>query len=214
MRNSTPLREQAYERIRDELLARGPRAFGGRLVEQQLADELAMSRTPVRDALRRLAANGLIEIAPGGGGYVARRPRLRDVREEYELRRVLEGAAAALAAARGATLPAEALAGDGTAPDESRFHLAVADASGNEVLARTIAAVIGRSSVHRRDGATKPEEHTEDHAAILSAVRRGDPAAAEAAMDEHLARIGELAVAALRAEGGDARFGGSSEAPR
>jgi DNA-binding GntR family transcriptional regulator len=214
MRNSTPRREQAYERIRGELLARGPQAFGGRLVEQQLADELAMSRTPVRDALRRLAANGLIEIAPGGGGYVARRARLRDVREEYELRRVLEGAAAALAAARGATLPAEALGDDASAPEESPFHLAVAEASGNEVLARTIAAVIGRSSLHRRDGAAQAEKRPEDHAAILSAVRRGDPTAAEAAMDEHLARIGELAVAALRAEGGEGRVGGSSEAGR
>jgi DNA-binding GntR family transcriptional regulator len=205
----TPLREKAFERIRGELLASGPRAFGGRLVEQQLAVELEMSRTPVRDALRRLAVIGLVEEA-SGGGYVPRRVRLRDVREQFDIRLLLEPKAAELAAARPADDLAAAFAAlDAVgveAVDGSAFHLAVAEASGNEVLMRSIATIDERSFVLRVSGGCSAADRRRlraGHRAVLDAIRAGEPVAARAAMREHLLVAGGLAATAARALRGE-----------
>ena len=80
---------------------------GTRLFEVALAEELGISRTPVRDALQRLGAEGLLDRAPTGG-FVVRSFAVRDVVDTIELRGVMEGTAARLAAERGA--PANLLA--------------------------------------------------------------------------------------------------------
>lgn len=74
---------------------------GTRLFEVALAEELGISRTPIRDALMRLAAEGLLDRAPSGG-FVVRSFAVRDVVDTIELRGVMEGTAARLAAERGA----------------------------------------------------------------------------------------------------------------
>lgn len=202
MSGHTPLREKAFECIREELLSAGPRAFGGRLVEQQLAAELEMSRTPVRDALRRLAVIGLVEEA-SGGGYVPRRVRLRDVRELFDIRLLLEPKAAELAAARPPDEIDAAIDADGVeAADGSAFHLAVADAAGNEVLSRSIATIDERSFVLRVDGACSAADRSRlraGHRTILDAIRARDGVAARTAMRDHLLLAGELSAAAARA---------------
>jgi GntR family transcriptional regulator of vanillate catabolism len=71
------------------------------LFEVALAEELGISRTPIRDALMRLAAEGLLDRAPSGG-FVVRSFAVRDVVDTIELRGVMEGTAARLAAERGA----------------------------------------------------------------------------------------------------------------
>lgn len=201
-----PLREKAYEQIRAKLLRAGPGAFGGRLVEQQLALELAMSRTPVRDALRRLAVAGLIEEMPGGG-FAARRPRVRDVREQYEIRLLLEVKAASLAASRLDRDRTSALAELG--PEHgAALHLALGEASGNAILARSIATINERCFVLRLGAALDDvarDRLRAQHAAILAAVRSGDPSRAAAAMHDHLHDAQQLAIAAARtpAIGGD-----------
>ena len=70
---------------------------GARLRQESLAAEFGVSRTPVREALRKLQANGLVEMLPRRGALV-RGPSAREVREAYEVRAELEGLAAALAA--------------------------------------------------------------------------------------------------------------------
>jgi DNA-binding GntR family transcriptional regulator len=70
---------------------------GARLRQESLAAEFGVSRTPVREALRKLQANGLVEVLPRRGALV-RGPSARDVREAYEVRAELEGLAAGLAA--------------------------------------------------------------------------------------------------------------------
>jgi DNA-binding GntR family transcriptional regulator len=77
----------------------GAIATGTRLRQETLAAEFGVSRTPVREALRKLQASGLVEVLPRRGALV-RRPTARDVREAYEVRAELEGLAAALAASR------------------------------------------------------------------------------------------------------------------
>jgi DNA-binding GntR family transcriptional regulator len=201
--SEVPLREKAYRHIRQELLVAGPRAFGGRLVEQQLALELNMSRTPVRDALRRLAVVGLVEEV--GGGFVPRRLRVRDVREQYELRMLLESKAVELAASRpldethGALDSAQA--DEASKTDGSQFHLAMAEASGNSVLARSIETINERSFLLRLGGMVSDEDRRNlraGHCAVLIALRAGDPTAAAKAMREHLGFARDLAVAGAR----------------
>ena len=77
----------------------GEIATGTRLRQETLAADFGVSRTPVREALRKLQASGLVEVQPHRGAVV-RRPSARDVREAYEVRAELEGLAAGLAASR------------------------------------------------------------------------------------------------------------------
>src|SRR5208337_15324 len=85
------------ERLRDDILA-GRLAPGSRLVECELTARFSVSRGPVREALRRLAAEGLIEHLPHRGALV-RRLTLREIRELFEIRVEMEALAARLAAA-------------------------------------------------------------------------------------------------------------------
>jgi DNA-binding GntR family transcriptional regulator len=77
----------------------GEFATGSRLRQESLATEFGVSRTPVREALRKLQAAGIIQLEPRRGARV-RGPSAREVREAYEVRAELEGLAAALAATR------------------------------------------------------------------------------------------------------------------
>ena len=193
-----PLRQQAFEQIRERLLAEGPNAYGDRLTEVELARELAMSRTPVREALQQLAAAGLVEPGPRGG-YVSSRPRLRDVNEEYDLRMLLECRAAALAATSSS---ASVIRADGEAGG-SAFHLAVANAAGNRALASSI-AVVWEGSVTRRLRFVRAEADEQvlrdGHRAVAAAVKARDGVAAERAMRDHLAAARDLALVAVGAE--------------
>lgn len=95
MAEAVPLNELAYRRIRASIAKRG--ADGRRfLSEGQLARELGMSRTPVREALKRLGVEGLVEIFPRRGTFISV-PSVSELREIFEIRQALEGMAARLA---------------------------------------------------------------------------------------------------------------------
>ncbi|SMH41906.1 GntR family transcriptional regulator [Maritimibacter sp. HL-12] len=98
-KGSTHTKRATYE-LRHRIIE-GQLAGGTRLYEVALAEELEISRTPVREAMSRLAEEGLLERA-SGGGFVVRSFTYRDVIDAIELRGVLEGTAARLAAERGA----------------------------------------------------------------------------------------------------------------
>lgn len=91
-----PLGNRAYEQILGQILA-GRIAAGEHLVEQALAEQLGISRISVREALRQLAYEGLIEIIPNRGAYV-RRFTAEDIEEVFRLRAALETMAAELVA--------------------------------------------------------------------------------------------------------------------
>jgi DNA-binding GntR family transcriptional regulator len=97
IRRSPPLAEQVYERLRHRLRT-GAFAPGERLVDASLAQSLAVSRTPVREALNRLAADGLLETK--GGGFQVTQPTLADMEEIFEIRQLIEPPAARQAAGR------------------------------------------------------------------------------------------------------------------
>ena len=138
---------------------------GTRLPQEALAAEFGVSRTPVREALRKLQAAGVVEVLPNRGAVV-RGPSAREIRESYEVRTELEGLAAELATARIADadllrlreaeelfrtsvgqLVARPGRGAADAPwDEhddwvranDRFHQAILDAAGNRRLAEVL----------------------------------------------------------------------------
>src|SRR5882724_5280735 len=96
--SSDPLREHAYKHIHGKLLA-GELPAGQVVSEHSLAREIGISRTPVREAIRRLEQEGILEQVPRYGTIV-RRPQRRDLQELYQLREALEPYAVAQVAGR------------------------------------------------------------------------------------------------------------------
>ena len=93
-----PLRDIVFETLREAIINQTLKP-GERLMEIQLADEMGVSRTPVREAIRKLELEGLVVMVPRKGAYVAG-ISMKDIHEVYELRSALEALAASLAAVR------------------------------------------------------------------------------------------------------------------
>ena len=93
-----PLRELVFESLRGAII-NGELRPGERLMEISLAEELGVSRTPVREAIRKLELEGLVLMIPRKGAYVAR-ISMKDIADVFEIRATLEGLAAELAAQR------------------------------------------------------------------------------------------------------------------
>lgn len=184
------------QRIEDGELRRGVR-----LRQEALADELGVSRTPLREALRRLAAEGLVEFHPNRGAQV---PELgpEAVRAAYEARLILEPGAARVAAAR---RPADQLAALRAAVESQRgaagleayaasraFHLALVRASENEYLIRLAEALwvpgIAQAIYEQhRDAQERLVADVAEHERIAAAVEAGDGDLAEALTRHHIA---------------------------
>lgn len=96
--NYKPLRELVFESLREAIIT-GKLGPSERLMEIQLAEEMGVSRTPVREAIRKLELEGLVVMIPRKGAYVAGLS-IRDITDVFEIRRALEGLAAELAAER------------------------------------------------------------------------------------------------------------------
>jgi DNA-binding GntR family transcriptional regulator len=90
-----PLREIVFETIRGAIIT-GELKPGQRLMEVQLAEEMGVSRTPVRESIRKLELEGLVKMVPRKGAYVTPMS-VNDLKEMMEIRRALEGLAAELA---------------------------------------------------------------------------------------------------------------------
>lgn len=96
--NYKPLREVVFETLRDAII-NGKLAPGERLMEVQLAEEMGVSRTPVREAIRKLELEGFVVMVPRKGAYVAG-VSIKDIADVFEIRAALEALAARLAAER------------------------------------------------------------------------------------------------------------------
>jgi DNA-binding GntR family transcriptional regulator len=194
--------DQVYSAIRDRIMD-GTLERGARIHQEDLADELGVSRTPVREALRRLAAEGLVEMRTNRGARVADVGQ-DDMHAAYEARLVIEPGAARLAAVQA---PAESLARMRAAliaqrraiPNVRRsfeanreFHLALAEASGNPFLVqfaeRLWVARVGEP-IYERQSET-PERmqlDADEHEQILLAIESGNGRRAESLTRRHLA---------------------------
>ena len=200
----------AYRRLLDEI-RRGDLPPGARLRETDLAERLGISRTPVREAIRMLEADDLVIHQPRQGATV-RRLGHGEVVELYEMRAVLEGTAARLAA-RGASMVEieelaalnEAMSAASTpvaARDLNRqFHHALRQAARNRFLGRSMAAIQKTLLILGPTTLTDPARAAEvvaEHAAILTALAGRDGPRAEAAMRAHIEAALKMRLRDLR----------------
>jgi DNA-binding GntR family transcriptional regulator len=190
----------AYEQLRGLILA-GDLAPGSRLAQADLADRLGTSRTPVREALRRLAGEGLIEFRPNRGFWTADLG-LEAVLSRLEVRLILEPGIAARAAERRdegdirlmlSAIEREAEVTDpADAHDASRdFHLLLARATGNGELERTLESLwiveVGRRLMTRRAAVHDWRANdVAEHRRILEAVETGHSEEAAVLMADHV----------------------------
>jgi len=189
------LADTAYDRILAAIRG-GTLAPSTRMRESRIADWLLISRTPVREAMQRLRAEGLLSVTPKEG-LVVTRVDAALVAELYATREVLEGTAARFAADY--ALPAdlqllqelvETEAGPGKTPDANRrFHSALHRASRNRFLVKSLTvlqdslSLLGRGALGSRPRA---RQAAKEHAGIAAAVISRDAGEAERLMREHI----------------------------
>jgi DNA-binding GntR family transcriptional regulator len=201
----TALRAQIHDRLRAAILS-GELAPGTPMVEAEVAAQLGASRTPVREALRRLESEGLL-VPRGGRGTVVRSLDRDEVVCIYEIRRSLE----TLAARRAARNIDEAglqrlhaivdemadVVDDPSAMERKNtaFHDEIVRIAGGERLTRMITELREETIVYRllsiADSARRHETLAE-HREILAALRARDEAAAERTMATHVAAAAEV----------------------
>ncbi len=201
--------EAVYKSLIDAISA-GTLAPGERITQEDLAEQLNVSRSPVLQALRLLKKEGLLEEAPGRGLVVARLDLAR-IGHLYQVRGALEALAARLAAGRNVKLPQSlieagrraAAGSDINAMIEAdmAFHRAIYEASGNPCildtqtlnwvhLRRVMGAVLQRSA--GRAGIW------DEHAAILNAINEGNAELAATLSQQHADRAGAALVTELQ----------------
>lgn len=212
LERTAPLYERAYQRLQARILAGSLRA-GDRLLDTQLAAQLGVSRTPVRDALRQLVRDRLAET-DGGGRYFVARPDRRDFLEFCACRDLLEPAAAALAArdatpADLAALEASLAASSGTLRGGDvvaatrgtvDFHNLLAAATHNRLLAELLqfirVPILPLRGILFADRLAA-ERTDREHRTIYEAVAQRDPAAAGEAARAHVQGDRERGLRAL-----------------
>jgi DNA-binding GntR family transcriptional regulator len=211
----TSLAATVYGRLKRGLLV-GDYPLSVRLAEERLARQAGVSRTPVREALSRLHAEGLVERLPDGG-YMPVIPDLHEIIELYEVRSILEAAALARDDHDGDVLAAlrsdwQAMADDllSATPDpefvllDEDFHVRLATSAGNRSLAANLVAVNERIRIVRmHDFLTlnRIERTVEQHLAIVDALVGSGSAAAREVLRSHLDEsagvVNERAAAAI-----------------
>ncbi|MEV0291466.1 MULTISPECIES: GntR family transcriptional regulator [unclassified Kribbella] len=207
--------ETAYELVRAQLL-RGDLVPGAVIQQAALARELGISTTPLREALRRLMTEGLVELDAHRDARVTRLTA-EEARDLIEIRRSLDPLAAGLAAERRTRqdlelirqtadelLPLHSDPGPAELATHRRFHVAIYTASHNQLLVQTLDGLWDKADRYRRlaleDGRTEEDldrTHAE-HLALVGAIAAGDAKTAAAVMLAHVdASLGARAVARL-----------------
>jgi DNA-binding GntR family transcriptional regulator len=191
---------------------------GQRLPERELCAATGAARSSVREALRRLEAEGLVSIIPHRGPVVRPLP-LEEARQTYAARALLEGHLGRLCAGRRSAAQlaeldaameameaaSRALDGPGVIAANAAFYAAMTAAAGNAVIARMLEAVHNRLALLRFSAAQWPGRGAQSMAenrAILAAIRAGDAAAAEAACIHHIEASAAIALVILAARHG------------
>lgn len=206
--------EQQYGRLRKEILD-GDFPPGAILLETVLSERYGVSRTPMREALSRLAQDGL--IVRSTRGFQVRQHTPEEILEIYEARIALETTSAALAASRrtefdlarlthlvterqAATDPAQ------FGPLNNQWHQALRTASHNATITELLERLDNQLALYpprRRPLPSAADRSAEEHAQILDAVRDRDAETAQAVMRDHLRHMRDLRIEALLQERDD-----------
>ncbi|MBQ7478565.1 MAG: GntR family transcriptional regulator [Selenomonadaceae bacterium] len=209
-----PLREVVCESLR-EAIRKGVLKPGERLMEIQLAEELGVSRTPVREAIRKLDQEGYVVMMPRRGAYVADMS-IRDVNEIFEIRTALESLSNGLAAERITSEELETLQRllvqignhikdndmDRIVETDIKFHDLLYQASRNSRLEGIISNLREQLTRFRTLSMSYPgrlEETLEEHRAIVDAIAQGNTEAAQEAAERHMERSEQTLMNAMEA---------------
>lgn len=210
--DSTRQGNVAYNSLLDAL-REGQLNPGDRLRETELAERFGVSRTPVREAIRQLEADGIVTHVPRQGACI-RTLDYAEVMDLYEMRAVLEGTAARLAARAASDIEIEelfdmnqTLKGTSNAAEafmlNRQFHAAILDAAKNRFLSRSITSlqkalmILGPTTLTEPDRA---EKAVAEHFGVLDAIKSRDGELAEAEMRAHIEAAQRVRVRALRAQ--------------
>jgi DNA-binding GntR family transcriptional regulator len=195
------LRERVHDHLKQEILSNRYRP-GSELLEVPLSEELGVSRGPIREALRSLESEGLVQITPRRGAVVVSLTK-RDFLEAYQVREALEALGVRLAVptmsatvlddldAQLEVMARHAAAGDVDAffDANARFHEAFVEASGNRKLVETYRRLMAQMGPYRRPSARlrgNVERSIAEHRKIVVAARRRDVDAAVSHLMKHV----------------------------
>ena len=207
IQNHRPLREMVYEELKMQILT-GAIVPGTRMMEVELAETMGVSRTPIREAIRKLEKEGLVTIRPRRGAY-ASSISTQDMLEILEVRQNMEGLAAYFAASRMTPDQLDTLkqlsnkyneaVKAGNTEDmieyDTKFHRCIVDSCNNKVLVQMIEQLqemVLRFRYIYYDTFRRAENMPEEHQAIYDAIACGDEDAARAAADVHIDRLKTL----------------------
>ena len=204
-----PSSELVYRRLKEQIIS-GDMAPGSRLIELNIAADFGVSRTPVREALKRLAAENLV-LADPARGMIVHAPDTGEIEDVFTVREALDGLAARLAAHR--ITPSElarlrlivdtmreAIKADRREQiliSNQRFHDVIYSAAGNPMLARVASDLrdfVRRFTTLPFASPDRVEDVLSEHEQILAALVAHDPEAAQRASNGHLDAAREYLV--------------------
>ena len=204
LQNHKPLREIVYEELKRQIMV-GEIAPGTRMMEVELAEEMGVSRTPVREAIRKLEKEGLVTIEPRRGAY-ASDISAKDMVDILEVRQDLEGMAAGIAAQKitdEGRIELENIARkykdsvdrediEEIIKNDEAFHKYIGSLSGNKTLIKMVSQVQELALRFRYiyyEDFSRFKNQPSEHQAIVDAIAGGDVAGARKYAEEHLAGL-------------------------
>ena len=200
------LRGQVFDKIRSDIL-NGKYKRGEELVESSIGKELGISRTPVREAIRQLELEGLVQLVPNKGAFVTGISE-KDVRDIYLIRARLEGLAARMAAKNITPELLDAMEETVVLSEyhakkehyeqvcemDSKFHKLLYKAAGSRILEHTLTDFhqyvqrVRMASIMKK---RRMEKSNDEHDAILTAIREHDEEKAELVATRHISNTVE-----------------------
>lgn len=211
--NYKPLREMVFESLREAII-QGRLKPGERLMEIQLAEEMGVSRTPVREAIRKLELEGFVVMVPRKGAYVAG-ISVKDIVDVFEIRAALEALAAGLAAERitpdeleelerSLVVISEVSSTDdinAIVETDTNFHELIYKASRNERLSQIVTHLKEQIQRFRTTSLSQPgrsKNALEEHRKIVEAISDRNVELAQHLAREHIENAEQSMLNALR----------------
>lgn len=212
--NYKPLRELVFDSLRKAIIL-GKLKPGERLMEIQLAEEMGVSRTPVREAIRKLELEGFVVMVPRRGAYVAG-VSVKDIADVFEVRSALEGLAAGLAAERITEEEMEELekvihliSGEEdiltVVKKDNEFHELIYKASRNNRLTQIITNLSEQINRFRLTSLSVPGRlkiAVDEHKKIIEAISERNVDLAHKLASEHMENAEQNLINAIREEEG------------
>ena len=203
------LHQEVANQIRG-MIRNGILVKGQKIDEKYLCESMGVSRTPVREALRMLSSEGLIDLIPNKGAYISQ-PPIKEIQDMFEVMSVLEGTCARLATKRMTTKDYSKIEAlhkelekhysrqdhEAYLQNNNTYHVFIQELSGNKVLNAVINGLRQKILLYRHRQLYQPKrfkQSIQEHRDLLEAFRKRDAAFAERLMKRHLLKQCEALV--------------------